>query len=218
MSSRIPALERLLMELQKAVGRAAYASGSRLGSEELRVVAGVDAAYGGGFMAAAAVSWSLESREIVDEAIHVCEPPYPYIPGLLFLREGAPMLEAVKRLGDGWQLLLVDAHGVLHPRRAGLAVFLGFILDRPTLGVAKRLLVGVEEGEGEVREVRLDGEVLGYGFHPPSSRKFYVSPGYGVAVEEVPRIISDMGGGYPEALREADRLSREKIGEILGSR
>lgn len=218
MSSRIPALEKFMIELQKAVGRIVYTSGSRLGSEKLRVVAGVDAAYGENLMAAAAVSWSMESREVIEKSVHICEPPYPYVPGLLFLREGAPLLEAVKGLRGRWQLLLVDAHGVLHPRKAGLAAFLGFILDKPTLGVAKNLLVGVEEGDGEIREVRLDGRVLGYGFHPPSSRKFYVSPGYGVAVEEVPRIISDMGGVYPQVLREADRLSREKIREMLGRR
>jgi len=217
MSTRNPLLEEFLIQLQRAIGTNAISSGGTLKSEEMDIVAGVDAAYVDERMAAAAVAWSLKDRRIVNESFYLCEPPYPYIPGLLFLREGPPMLKALKGLKVEWQLLLVDAHGVLHPRMAGLAVFLGFILGKPALGVAKSRLVGVEESGEEMGGVYLEGRLLGYWFRPKGSRKFYASPGYLISVEEVPKLISRVGPGYPEALREADRLARRRLKEALGS-
>jgi deoxyribonuclease V len=65
----------------------------------------------------------------------------PYEPGLLALREG-PLLEAaVRALPERPEVLLVNATGRDHPRRAGLALHLGAVLDLPTVGVTDRTLV-----------------------------------------------------------------------------
>jgi deoxyribonuclease V len=45
----------------------------------------------------------------------------PYLPGLLALREGALLEAAVRALPRPPEVLLVDATGRDHPRRAGLA-------------------------------------------------------------------------------------------------
>ena len=64
----------------------------------------------------------------------------PYEPGLLALREG-PLLEAaVRALPERPDVVLVDATGRDHPRRAGLALHLGAVLDLPTVGVTHRPL------------------------------------------------------------------------------
>jgi deoxyribonuclease V len=64
----------------------------------------------------------------------------PYEPGLLALREG-PLLEAaVRALPECPDVVLVDATGRDHPRRAGLALHLGAVLDLPTVGVTHRPL------------------------------------------------------------------------------
>ena len=64
----------------------------------------------------------------------------PYEPGLLALREG-PLLEAaVRGLPERPDVVLVDATGRDHPRRAGLALHLGAVLDLPTVGVTHRPL------------------------------------------------------------------------------
>jgi deoxyribonuclease V len=64
-----------------------------------------------------------------------------YAPGLLALREG-PLLEAaVRALPRRPDVLIVDASGRDHPRRAGLAVTLGVVLDLPTVGVTHRPLL-----------------------------------------------------------------------------
>src|SRR6266568_8041600 len=66
----------------------------------------------------------------------------PYEPGLLAPREG-PLLEAaVRALSRRPDVLLVNATGRDHPRRAGLALHLGAVLDLPTVGVTHRPLFG----------------------------------------------------------------------------
>ena len=55
------------------------------------------------------------------------------------------MVEAVRGMETSPDLLLVDGHGLAHPRGAGVAVFVGLDLMIPTLGVASSLL-----GTGEV--------------------------------------------------------------------
>jgi deoxyribonuclease V len=65
----------------------------------------------------------------------------PYLPTLLALREG-PLLElAVRALEMVPEVLVVNATGRDHPRRAGLALQLGVILGLPTVGVTTRPLV-----------------------------------------------------------------------------
>src|SRR5262245_66550592 len=63
-----------------------------------------------------------------------------YEPGLLALRMGAILERAVRGLPETPDVLLVDATGRDHPRRAGLALHLGAVLDLPTIGVTHRPL------------------------------------------------------------------------------
>jgi deoxyribonuclease V len=90
----------------------------------------------------------------------------PYAPGLLALREGALLEAAVRGLTQGPDLLLVDATGRDHGRRAGLALQLGAVLELPTVGVTHRPLVAEGEWPPDVRGARspllLDGELVGY--------------------------------------------------------
>ena len=89
-----------------------------------------------------------------------------YEAGLLALREG-PLLEAaVRSLPRMPDLLLVNATGRDHPRRAGLALHLGALLDIPTVGVTHRPLVAEgdwpESERGEHTPLLLDGDLVGY--------------------------------------------------------
>src|SRR5207249_2465672 len=73
-------------------------------------------------------------------AVVTGEADAAYEPGLLALREG-PLLEAAARDLPEPDLLLVNATGRDHPRRAGLALQLGAVLELPTIGVTHRLLL-----------------------------------------------------------------------------
>src|SRR5436305_1869658 len=68
-----------------------------------------------------------------------------YEPGLLALRAGRLLEDAVRRLPRSPDVLLVNATGRDHPRRAGLALQLGAVLGVPTVGVTHRPLLAAGE-------------------------------------------------------------------------
>src|SRR4051794_3249608 len=75
----------------------------------------------------------------------------PYVAGRLALREGPLLAAAVNALPRRPDVLLVDATGRDHPRRAGLALHLGAVLDLPTVGVTHRPLLARGDEPGPQR-------------------------------------------------------------------
>ena len=65
----------------------------------------------------------------------------PYLPGLLALREGEVLAQAVTSLGVRPDVVIVNGTGRDHPRRAGIALHLGVVLDVPSVGVTDRPLL-----------------------------------------------------------------------------
>ncbi len=192
-------------KLQEAVAKVAYPVEDRIFKVEK--VCGVDAAHVGEKSGAAAVVYDLKSTETVEKVVRVFRfKKTPYIPGFLMLREGPPLLEVLSAVKTGFDLLLVDGHGRAHPRRCGLATILGFITGFPSVGVAKSLLVGELRPENDFYQIVVDGEVIGLRRGPA-----YYSQGYGVSFNDLRKIVELFGGRYPQALREADRLSKESV-------
>ena len=60
----------------------------------------------------------------------------------LYVREKEKFLKIVRLLKNLFDVLLIDGHGILHPRKCALASYVGVIIDKPTIGVAKNLLCG----------------------------------------------------------------------------
>src|SRR5262249_31493334 len=88
-----------------------------------------------------------------------------YGAGLLAMRDG-PLLEAaVRRLPVRPDVLLVNATGRDHPRRAGLALHLGARLALPTIGVTSQTLIArgdwPADEPGAVSPLRIDEEIVG---------------------------------------------------------
>jgi len=81
-----------------------------------------------------------QAADVVDQAVVQAAVGAAYAPGLLALREGPVLAAAVAGLARRPGVLLVDASGADHPRRAGLAVHLGWALDLPTVGITRRPL------------------------------------------------------------------------------
>jgi deoxyribonuclease V len=123
---------------------------------------------------------------------------YPYVPGLLMLREAEPIFYTLKLLKNTYELLLIDGHGLLHPRKCGLACYIGVTLDKPTIGVAKSRLCGRVRPDGFVE---LDGEILGYAI----SKKLYISVGHRLTLKTAIVLVKELG---IEPLRLADINSK----------
>ncbi len=126
-----------------------------------------------------------------DWAVVTGELGAPYAPGLLALRVGVMLERAVRALATLPDVLLVDATGRDHPRRGGLALHLGWVLDLPTIGVTARRL---HDGEGALR----------------SSGRLWVHAGWRTDAETALRVVESVSGlaRTPEPLRQARRLAR----------
>jgi deoxyribonuclease V len=139
----------------------------------------------------------------------------PYRPGLLALRIGAPLAAVLAALAPTPDVLLVDATGRDHPRRAGLAIHLGAALDLPTVGVTHRTLLSAgdwpADQPGATSPLLLDGETVGSWLRTRAGRRpVAVHAGWRTDPEVAVQIVRAMTARHrtPIPLREARRLAR----------
>lgn len=159
---------------------------------------------------------TLVGGRVVDEHVSTGVAGARYVPGLLALRIGPLLEQAVRGLRVRPDVLLVDAGGRDHPRRAGLAVHLGRELDLPTLGVAHRPLLGHGEWPADERgassPVLVDGEPVAAWLRTRTgTRPLVVHPGWRVGLPTALDLVLASTGRRrtPEPLRQARRLARE---------
>ena len=188
---------------------------------EPRSIVGLDVSYRGETGFAAAVLINYKTLEIEEVEVAEGRVVFPYIPGYLAFREAPLMLKALMRLKGEKDLLVVNGHGIAHPRRCGIASYLGVIMGLPSIGVAKRLLAGsVVERNGK-RLIVIDGIVAGVVLRLGKS-DLYITIGHMVDIEdleEIARRTTISGRSLPEPIYWADRISREKsLGRISSQR
>ena len=183
-----------------------------------RLVCGVDVAFdkAGGRTFAAAVVVRMESLEEVERRTVTAPLSFPYVPGLLTFREGPAVAAVIEALHAEPDLLIFDGQGYAHPRRMGLATHMGLLVDCPTIGCAKSLLVGEFE-EPDVRAgasspISHKGEVVGAALRTRTNVKpVFVSPGNRISLERAVEITLSCTDGLriPKPTREAHRAVGE---------
>lgn len=146
----------------------------------------------------------------------------PYVPGLLALRIGALLEQAVRALPEPPDVLLVDGTGRDHPRRAGLALHLGAQLGVPTVGVTHRPLLATgewpEDRRGATSLLRIGDDVVAAWVRTrPGTRPLAVHPGWGLDLDTAVAVVARVTRGRrtPEPLRLARhqaRLARNPAG------
>lgn len=141
---------------------------------------------------------------------------FPYVPGFLSFREIPVLLVALGKLRRMPDLLFCDGQGYAHPRRMGLATHLGIVLDVPTIGCAKSLLIGKHGAVGRERgawaELKDGEEIVGAALRTRDNyAPMYISQGHRVSLETAMRMTLAVNGGtrVPRPTREADRFVSE---------
>ena len=109
-----------------------------------QTIGGVDVGYdvARGLAHASVVTMEYATLEVREQVQVFVPVDFPYIPGLLSFREIPAILVALDKLRAMPEVLMVDGHGIAHPRRMGIAAHLGVHIDWPTFGVAKNRLTG----------------------------------------------------------------------------
>jgi len=164
------------------------------------------------FPALQPVGWSLVKTET----------HFPYVPGYLAFREVPALVEAWRRLAVKPDVLVVDGHGIAHPRRLGIAAHFGVETGQPSMGCAKKLLTGKYEEPGltmgEYSPIMAGSEQIGYAVRSKHhTAPVFVSPGHLLGMGNSLEIIRQCLGKYriPEPTRLAHELvNRFRRGEL----
>jgi deoxyribonuclease V len=199
---------------------------------EIRTVAGLDAAFvltGSQAFAASRNRWKLlrEANRAIAGAVLYSYPEmqeiarahaevrlqFPYVPGFLSFREIPALLAALKKLSQMPDLIFCDGQGYAHPRRMGLATHLGIVLDRPTIGCAKSILIGTHGALAQERGATtplLDREEkIGMVLRTRAGvNPMYISPGHRVSFDSAVRLALSVADGVriPRPTRDADHF------------
>ncbi len=193
--------------MQRDMG-AAVVTDSVFGS--INHVAGIDISFRAGTANAAVVVLTFPGMKVVETASARKKVTFPYIPGLLAFREAPVALEAFARLSTIPDLLVVDGHGLAHPRRFGLACHLGVELDIPSIGCAKSRLIGQwrepARRKGSSTRLIAGEEVIGRVVRTRDDVKpVFISAGHKVSLKDAVRLVLRMATKYrlPEPIRHA---------------
>jgi len=181
------------------------------------LVAGVDASPpdARGWALGAVVLLSLPDLEVVEVCRAKGKVTFPYIPGLLSFREAPCLLEALSLLSTSPDFVLVDGHGLAHPRKFGLACHLGVLTGLPTIGCAKSILVGThgppQGARGAFTPLSEGDEKIGLSLRTrENTRPVYVSIGHRVDLDKAVKWTLACCAGFrlPEPLRLAHQATR----------
>jgi deoxyribonuclease V len=176
---------------------------------EIKYICGVDISYKNNIGYCSATIIDKDALNAVECVNTIAVVDQPYLPGLFILREYKPIINTLQLLRTEFQILLIDGHGLLHPRRCGLACYVGIMVDKPTIGVAKSLLCGFVR---EDKFVEFGGDILGFDIANSHKKHVYVSVGHKVSLGSAIKIVKELtkiGQWIPEPLRIADINSKK---------
>lgn len=177
--------------------------------DKIELIAGIDQAFVDHNVISAVVVCDAKTLNPIEKKYAIVKATVPYIPGYLSYRESPAAVEAFSKLENKPDILIVDAHGIAHPRGLGMASHLGLLLDIPTIGVAKRLMIGKpKQGKIMHNEKIIAQEVVTRKYAKP----LYISIGHRIslktAVETINKCIKPPHK-LPEPLHLAHRYANK---------
>lgn len=177
-------------------------------------IAGVDVSYRSGQACGAAVLMDEFGKVLETAVTGWLEVEFPYVPGFLAWRECPAAAGALEMLTKEADSILVDGHGLMHPRLCGLACLIGLMFDACTVGCAKSPWRAhwSEPGEqrGDWSPVFLYGQLVGATLRTRTGvAPVWVSPGHKCDLESAVNIVLKASQTrIPEPLRLAHLAAR----------
>ncbi len=182
---------------------------------DLKLIAGCDSSFvGEDKILSVFVLMTYPELIAVETVWHLGAVELPYVPGFLSFREAPNLLETYQKLSQKPDLIMVDGHGISHPRKLGIATHLGLNLNMPTMGVAKKVLVGkyTEPAitKGSVSPLIYKDEIIANVVRTKDNVKpVFVSPGHLMDLSSATEIALHCATKYklPEPTRLADHYA-----------
>jgi len=177
--------------------------------DKFELIAGVDQAFVNNKVISAIVVCDAKTLKPVEKKYAVVEATIPYIPGFLSYRESPAAVEAFNKLEKKPDIIIVDAHGLAHPRRLGMASHLGLLLDVPTIGTAKKLIVGKSQNGKIVHNNKVIAQEVVTKEH---ARPLYVSIGHRISLKAAVELVKKttiLPHKLPEPLHLAHRYANK---------
>jgi len=171
-----------------------------------KTIAAFDVGYIGNKYVCAAVVISMESKEIIEKNNIEGEEVMPYSPNLVAFREGPVIVNAFRSLNNRPEIIMIKGMGAIHPKKAGLASYVGVILNKPCFGVSKELAFGYLEED----KVMFNNEIKGIALKAkPYAKPVYVTPGHNITLNtsvEIAKKLIDEQYKLPLPLHLAHKL------------
>lgn len=212
------------IKIQKNLSKRVKSSGK---PETTRNILGVDTSYRGNFQYTVLVMYDSLLKKVKDVFVERERVEFPYIPTFLSFREGPYAVRTIKKYINLKEIdiILVDGQGIAHPRKLGLATYIGVLLNKPTIGVAKSHLFGsfVEPGKrkGDFTYLSYKSEKIGVVLRTRDNVKpLFVSPGNLIGIDEAKEVVLSLCIKYriPEPIRISDKISKRVKEESLWER
>jgi deoxyribonuclease V len=192
--------------------------------KEIKTVGGADISFhrGSDEIHAAIIVLELPRLKPVTRSLVTDEMTFPYIPGLLAFREMPVLLKAWNLLQVKPDVLILDGHGIAHPRRMGIATHFGIEVDHPTIGCAKNILTGNHGELGSKKGATADlldkDERIGFALRSRTNvNPIFVSPGHKLSFKNAYSIVMSTLTKYklPRTTRLAHRWANKlRKGEV----
>ncbi len=154
-----------------------------------KTIAAFDLGYIGKIYKCAAVIMDVETKEVIEKKEIEGEEVMPYSPNLVAFREGPVIINTYRELKNKPEILMIKGIGVLHPKKVGLASYVGVMLNKACFGVSKELSFGVLEED----RIIFNKELRGFAVKAkPYAKPVYVTPGHRISINSAVEITKKL--------------------------
>lgn len=174
-----------LKELQREIAKKVIKKDKFI-LNNIKTIAGFDLAYFKDNVICVAIVLNYKTLDLIEKTYTISKVNMPYIPSFLMFREGPPIIETYKKLKNKPDIIMVEGHGTAHRLSSGLACYVGVSLNKPCIGVAKKLLLGRVINDkvfinNELRAIQLKTK----------SKSIYISIGNKISLETSLKIVKN---------------------------
>jgi deoxyribonuclease V len=146
---------------------------------------------------------------VITDQIH-----FPYIPGYLSFREAPVLLKLIEKHHQQADIFIFDGHGIAHPRGLGIASHIGVLVNSPSIGCAKKKLIGEyhlpDYKKGSATDLVFKDTTIGKVLRTKDRTKpVFISVGNLVSLEEATQFVLNCTTKY--RLPEPTRLAHKTV-------